>query len=95
MGPKMWARSGLRPILPPKYGRMPGRPKMVRVREPDEEPKNKTKLNMHKHQATAEDVAPLDTMPGLANSRDQCRKGPEKRYRVYLFSFSNSFLFYF
>ncbi|KAL7175965.1 hypothetical protein ACSBR2_029522 [Camellia fascicularis] len=38
-GQDIWVKIGLPQIRLPKYSRKPGRPKKVRIREPDEQPK--------------------------------------------------------
>ena len=35
-GQDLWSKTGLPPIVPPKYHKQPGRPKRVRRREVDE-----------------------------------------------------------
>ena len=94
-GPKMWPRSGLRTILPPKYGRMPGGPKMVRVREPDEQPKNTTKLNKYQTSGNCRRCGTTGHNARTCKFQGPVQERIRKRNRVYLFSLSNSFLFYF
>lgn len=46
-GQELWVKTGNKPILLPVYSKMPGRPRKMRIREPDELPKSPTKLRKY------------------------------------------------
>ncbi|KAL7257647.1 hypothetical protein ACSBR1_003874 [Camellia fascicularis] len=46
-GQDMWLKTGFPKIKPPKYYIKPGRPKKVRIREPNKQPKQPTKLRKY------------------------------------------------
>ncbi|KAL8529145.1 hypothetical protein ACS0TY_006561 [Phlomoides rotata] len=51
-GKIMWPFSDGEPIKPPPYRKMPGRPKKMRKRGPEEDPRRPNKLSMHGIQMT-------------------------------------------
>ena len=53
-GPNMWPKAAGNLIKPPNFTKMPGRPKIRRKRDADEEPKNLTKLPRNGLQITCQ-----------------------------------------